>query len=249
MKTKTKNESLVTFWRSEKDGDVGAVRVSSEGLTIHSHVHQRRQRHSEIFVLFEEINDALFRGTSVYLMNETGGVIGVPLDDERSARELFSLANAGISADEERLLKNAKEVRERYGNEEVHIRPLRAPTYDPSKREAIVARLPLQDETDATLILNELRKRHLAAVHALKGPRRFRAYWSLPNGAGESSSGGYAELAYEMHPAGAGSPPEQWLLCRHDGFEHELSPTTEEHVFSGLSEAAPSTVYIEGEVG
>lgn len=243
MKLKTKDENLVAFYRSEVDGDVGAVQVSRSGLTLHSHIHQRYQRHSENFVPFGEIKRAWLSGPTVYLINKSDGIMGVSLDDKRAASDLRALVGAGVGEDEQRLLEGVAQARERYGNEDVHIRPLRIPTYDPSKREAIIARLPLEDNADSTLVLNELRKRHLAAIHSPRPPRRFRAYWSLPEGAG-----GYAELAYEMNPAGSGPSGEQWLLCRHDGFEHELSPATEEHVLSRLSKSAPTTVYVEGVV-
>ena len=191
---------------------------------------------------------------------------GVATSAERTARELLGLASVGIRAaahsedgDEaarevalEDLRDRAEQARKIFGEDtEVSVRELSVPTYDsnlPERRAAIVGRLPVQDGSpaqarqDAYFVLSELR-RHYASASAHRRARGsrpgFKAYFDLASPEAESGvAGGYAELGYI--PA-----EDRFLLRLHNGFEDELSATTEEHVAELVGEAAPVTVYIE----
>ncbi|MDP8950892.1 MAG: hypothetical protein M3N18_01415, partial [Actinomycetota bacterium] len=73
---------VVVFWRSEPGGDVGAVEVACDGITMHSHIHQRRARHVETFIPFCVVGDVrqYFAAVQLFSKNSTSVTV-VSLDD------------------------------------------------------------------------------------------------------------------------------------------------------------------------
>jgi hypothetical protein len=185
----------------------------------------------------------------------------VPLSDERTAWELLALAGAGIRAaahseDGDRarslaaledLRERAEEARKTFGEDnEVSLREIMVPSYGPaSRREHIVGEIPLREgeplRLDVAFVISELRRRYLSVsdFERVMGRRpTFRAYWSLSEEGEDGEAGGYAELGHR--------PEDDTLLLKvHNGFEDELSPTSEDYASELLREAAPAVVYIE----
>ena len=90
-------------------------------------------------------------------------------------------------------------------------------------------------------VLSEIRRRYLSVsdYERVMGKRpTFRAYWNLSAEGEDGEAGGYAELGYR--------PEDHTFLVKlHNGFEDELSPTSEDYVSELLREAAGRTVYLE----
>lgn len=253
-------EPLVTLFQGSQDGDLDAVQVFEDGLLIHTSTQQRKRRYKREFVPFASFEGAkVFFGTLHLLTKGQRGIRAVAVSDERTARELLALASAGIRAaahseagDEaareaalEDLRARAEEACKVYGEgTEVSVRKITVPRYDSASRRAhIVGELPLRKgeplRLDVAFVISEIRRRYASVsdYERVMGKRpTFRAYWDL-SAEGEDQ-GGYGELGYRRED-------DSLLLKLHNGFEDELSPTTEDHVSDLLREAAGQTVYLE----
>jgi len=256
-------EVLVTFWQSGQDGDLDALQVFEDGLLIHTSTQQRKRRYRKEFVPFASFEGAKVFFGALYLQTKgQRGVRGVAVSDERTAWELLALAGAGIrvaahseDGDEaarqaalEDLRARASSARSIFGelDNEVSVREITVPAYDPeSRREHIVGEIPLREgeplRLDVAFVISELRRRYLSAsdYERVMGKRpTFRAYWSLSGEGKDGEAGGFAELDYSRED-------DTFLVKLHNGFEDELSPTSEDYASELLREAAPATVYIE----
>jgi len=255
-------EPLVTIWQSGQDEDLGAVQVLEDGLLIHTNTQQRKRRFRQEFVPFASFEGAkVFFGTLYLQTKGQRGVHGVPVSDERTAWELLALAGAGIRAAAhseegdraaslaalEDLRARAEEARKTFGEDnEVSVRQITVPAYSPeSRREHIVGEIPLREgeplRLDVAFVISELRRRYLSVsdYERVMGRRpTFRAYWNLSGEGADGEAGGYAELGYD---------PQKgiFLIKLHNGFEDELSETSEGYVSELLREAAGQVVYLE----
>jgi hypothetical protein len=258
----TTGEPLLTLWQGGQGEDLDAVQVFEDGLLIHTSTQQRKRRYRPEFVPFASFESAkVFFGTLYLQTKGQRGVRGVATSDERTARGLLALAGAGIRAaahsedgDEaaslaalEDLRARAEEARKVYGEDnEVSVREITVPSYDVASRRAhIVGEIPLREgeplRLDVAFVISELRRRYLSIsdFERVMGRRpTFRAYWSLSGEGKDGEAGGFAELDYSRED-------DTFLVKLHNGFEDELSPTTEDYASELLREAAPVTVYIE----
>jgi hypothetical protein len=261
-------EPLPTLFQGGQGEDLDAVQVLEDGLVLHTNTLQKRRRYRRVELMYGRLQDARRFGQVLYLVirgdsREGRGVGCVALSDENTAEMLRRLILGGARAFGADLEENAREaalgdLRDRaeearriYGEDtEVSVRKITVPSYDPaSRREHIVGRFPIREgeplRLDVDFVLSEIRRRYLSVsdYERVMGKRpTFRAYWNLSaegeGGEADGVAGGYAELGYR--------PEDDTLLIKlHNGFEDELSPTTEDYASELLREAAGRTVYIE----
>jgi len=270
----TTGEPLLTLFQSGQGEDLDALQVYEDGLLIHTNTQQKKRRYKKEFVPFASFEGAkVFFGTLHLFTKGQRGIHGVPLSDERTARELLSLAGAGISAaahaedgDEgareaaleaalEDLRERAEEARKIFGEDtDVPVREISASPYDPDlpeRRAAIVGRLPVQDGSpaearqDAVFVLSELRRHYASATASARRTMGGRPGFKAYWNLVSPAKPGEDGVAGSYAELGYIPEEDTFLLRLHNGLEDELSATTEDHVAEVLGEAAPAVVYIE----